>query len=160
MWCAVGRTRDRYDDGSVVSTLDEGEMFVLEVGVSGTVTGRALPTSKLSTSLRESTHRGSDGDELFDMINVRLGDDNRVRMTQVYANGSETEWEAILFGDDQMVDGKWSGNGWSSGFTALKLQEEEAAALLATGRSVATAPKWRVDKSRKLLRSPVKSAVS
>lgn len=155
MWCAVGRTRDHYWDGSVVSTLDEGEMFVLEVGVSGTVTGRALPTSKLSTSLHDSTV-----DELFEMINVRLGDDNRVRMTQVYANGSATEWQAVLFGDDQMVDGKWSGNGWSSGFTALRLPEEEAAALLTTGRSVATAPKWRVDMPRKLLRSPLKSRVS
>ena len=154
MWCAVGRTRDRFRDGSVPSTVDEGEMFVLEVGASGVVTGRPLPTSMLSTSLRDSTHRASGKDDLFEMINVRLGNDNRVRMTQVYANGSETEWQAILFGDDQMVDGQWSGNGWSSGFTALRVPEEEAAVLLATGRSVATAPSWRMDASRKLLRSP------
>ena len=67
VWCAVGRTRDHYWDGSVVSTLDEGEMFVLEVGVSGVVTGRALATSKLSTSLLHSTHRGSGEDDLFEM---------------------------------------------------------------------------------------------
>lgn len=153
VWHAVGRKRDHQED----TVLDEGEMFVLEVGASGAVTGRALPTSELPATLRDSSRRSLD-EEHFEMVNVRLSEDHRVHMTQVYANGSETEWQATLFGEDQMVDGIWRGNGWSSGFTALRLPEDEASVLLATGRSVATAPSWRMDRSRKLLRSPLQSS--
>lgn len=153
VWHAVGRSSDNHNnDEATLSVLDEDEMFVLEVGASGAVTGRALPTSELPTSLRDSKDRPLD--ESFEMVNVRLSEGRRVRMTQVYANGSQTEWQAALFDEDQMVDGIWSGSGWASGFTASRLPKEEAAALLAVGRSVATAPSWRMNKSNKL-RSPL-----
>lgn len=157
VWHAVGNRYRHHEGDGGISDL-EGDMFVLEVAPSGTVTGRALPTSKQHASLGDSIGRTAEEDS-FEMINVQLGEDNRVCMTQIYPNGIETQWEATLYEEDQMVDGRWSGNGWSSGFTALRLPQEEAAALLATGRSVATAPSWS-DRSRRLLGSPMDKLAS
>ena len=145
VWHAVQRQSEHYDDDAAAALATEGELFVLEVGVTGVVTGRALPTTEMAAALRHHhRHHHREGGDDFEMINVRLLDGDRVQLTQVFADGSETEWHATLFDGDQMVDGRWSNrSGWSAGFTASRLPEQEGRALVATGRSVATAPSWR-----------------
>lgn len=125
VWHAVKRQSSSYSAGGgeyvprwyhSADGSEEGELFVLEVGVTGAVTGRPL---SFSGAGRSPLRRGGGSDpESFELINVRLEDGDRVRMTQVFGDGTEMEWRATLFSREQMVDGEWSNeSGWSGKYT-------------------------------------------